>query len=135
MNQLEISLRNMPNIIATCIVLHNLCIVINESIEEEWIIEAKNKLATRVIELRKKITGLAKVNRKIMTRDDTLIPEEVNNVQNNLFLLREYEKINDLLNDVTIIYILLIKSLWQYKIRYRSSIPDTNSDSDSNILE
>jgi hypothetical protein len=112
MNQLEISLRNMPNIIATCIVLHNLCIVINESIEEEWIIEAKNKLATRVIELRKKITGLAKVNKKIMTRDDTLIPEEVNNVQNNLFLLREYEKINDLLNDVTIIYILLIKSLW-----------------------
>ena len=37
----------MPNIIATCIVLHNLCIVNNEGIEEYWIVEAKNKLAKR----------------------------------------------------------------------------------------
>ena len=31
----------MPDIVAACIVLHNLYIVNNEGIEEEWIIEAK----------------------------------------------------------------------------------------------
>ena len=48
--RLEISLKNISYIIVTCIVLHNLCIVNNEGIEEDIIVEAKNKLATRVIE-------------------------------------------------------------------------------------
>jgi hypothetical protein len=50
MKQSEIPLKNMPDIVATCIILHNLCIMNNEGIEEKWIIEAKNILATRVIE-------------------------------------------------------------------------------------
>lgn len=33
----------MPDIIATCIVWHNLCIIINEGIEDEWIVAVKNK--------------------------------------------------------------------------------------------
>ena len=40
----------MSNIIATCIVLHNLSIINNEGIEDEQIVEAKNKLARRVRE-------------------------------------------------------------------------------------
>lgn len=36
-------------IIATCIVLHNLCIVNNECIKDNWIVKAKFKLATRII--------------------------------------------------------------------------------------
>lgn len=50
MKRLEIPLKNMPDIVATCIILHNLCIVNNESIEEGMIVKAENKLATRVIE-------------------------------------------------------------------------------------
>ena len=41
MKKNEVLLRNMPDIVATCIMLHNLCIVNNEGVEEEWIFEAK----------------------------------------------------------------------------------------------
>ena len=41
MKQADISFRNMPNIIATCIVLHNICIVNNLKIEENWIAKTK----------------------------------------------------------------------------------------------
>jgi hypothetical protein len=37
----------MPDIVATCIVLHNLCIVNKEGIKNDWIVEAKNKLSKK----------------------------------------------------------------------------------------
>ena len=40
----------MPDIVGACIVLHNICIVNNEGIEGDWIIEAESKLARRIIE-------------------------------------------------------------------------------------
>jgi hypothetical protein len=40
----------MLDIIATCIVLHNLCTVNKEGIEEYWIVEAENKLSRRIDE-------------------------------------------------------------------------------------
>ena len=50
MKQSEISLKNMSDIVATCIVLHNLCIMNNKGIKEDWIVEAKNKLTRKIIE-------------------------------------------------------------------------------------
>ena len=41
----EVPLRNMPDIVATCVVLDNLCIVNKEGIEDDWIVEAENKLS------------------------------------------------------------------------------------------
>ena len=38
----------MTNIVAMCTVLHNLCIINNERIEENLIVEAENKLGTRL---------------------------------------------------------------------------------------
>lgn len=35
MKQSEVSLKNMPNIVAICIVLHNVWIVNNEGIEDD----------------------------------------------------------------------------------------------------
>ena len=35
MKRYEVSLRNMPDIVATCIVLHNVCIIKKEDIEED----------------------------------------------------------------------------------------------------
>ena len=49
MKRHEVSLRNIHDIVAACIVLHNIYIVNNEGIEEDWIIEAENKLARRII--------------------------------------------------------------------------------------
>jgi hypothetical protein len=40
----------MLDIVAACIVLQNICIINNERIEEDWIIEAESKLARRIIE-------------------------------------------------------------------------------------
>ena len=37
------------SIIATCIVLYNLCIVSNEGIEEHWIVKVDNKRAIKVL--------------------------------------------------------------------------------------
>jgi hypothetical protein len=50
MKRSKISLRNMPDIVATCIILYTLCTVNNKGIELEWIVEAENILPTRVFE-------------------------------------------------------------------------------------
>ena len=49
-------IKYMSHIIITCIVLHNLCTINNECIEDDWIVEAKIKLARKITngELRKK---------------------------------------------------------------------------------
>jgi hypothetical protein len=41
MKQSKVSLRNMSNIVETCIVLYDFYIINNEGIEDELIIEAK----------------------------------------------------------------------------------------------
>ena len=43
MKRSEILLKNMPDIVAACIMLPNLCIVNNKGIEEEWITKTTNK--------------------------------------------------------------------------------------------
>ena len=43
-------LKYMPDIIAICIVSHNLCTINNNQIEDKWIVEAKYKLARRISE-------------------------------------------------------------------------------------
>ena len=131
-------MRNMPDIVAACIVLHNICIVNNEGIEEDWIIEAKNKVSRRIIkgkvregsELRGEIAGITEVRRRILVREDMPIADEENDEETNLFLLRENEKANDLLREATMMHETLAKSLWQYKLRQKSNIMETDSDSD-----
>ena len=128
----------MPDIVAACIVLHNICIVNNEGIEEDWIIEAKNKVSRRIIkgkvregsELRGEIARIAEVRRRILVREDMPIADEENDEETNLFLLRENEKANDLLREATMMHETLAKSLWQYKLRQKSNIMETDSDSD-----
>ena len=61
----------MPNIVATCVVLHNLCIVNKEGIEENWIVEAENKLSRRIgegegSELRDERVGIVEVKRMML---------------------------------------------------------------------
>ena len=44
MKRCEIPLSNVPDIVATYVVLHNLYIITKEDIEQNLIVEAKNKL-------------------------------------------------------------------------------------------
>ena len=116
MKRSEISLKNMLDIVATCIILY---IINNEGIEEDQIIEAENILAKRVIkgelreerELQEKKVWLAEMKKKVLARNDALILNDINDVESNLFLLRENEKANDLLSEATIMHNLLAKSL------------------------
>ena len=90
----------MLDIVAACIVLYNICIINNKCIEEDWIIEAKNKLSRRIIEgevresseLRGEIVGIAEVRRKILAMEVPIADEE-NNEEPNLFLLREMRRL------------------------------------------
>ena len=46
----EVPLQNMPDIVVTCVVLHNLYIMNKENIEDNWIMETENKLSGRISE-------------------------------------------------------------------------------------
>jgi hypothetical protein len=119
MKRPEVPLKNMPDIVATCIVLHNICIVNNKDIKEDWIIEAENKLARRIIEgdiregseLRGEKAGIVEMRRRIIVREDMPIADEKNDADTNLFLLRENEKANDLLREATTMHETLAESL------------------------
>jgi hypothetical protein len=125
MKRCEVSLRSIPDIVATCIVLHNLCIVNNEGIEEDWIVEAKNKLSRRIdegeihegSELREERAGIVEVKRRMLAIEDAPIANEINDEETEIFLLKENEKADDLLRKALMMYKLLAESLWQYKLR------------------
>lgn len=70
-----------------------------------------------------------------MARVDAPISNEINDVKTFLFLLREYEKTNDLLRVTTVTHNLLAENLWQLKIWYKYGILDTNSNNDSNMIK
>ena len=87
MKRCEVPLRSMPDMVATCIVLHNLCIVNKEGIEEDWIMEAENKLSKMIdegriregSELRGERAGIAEVKRRMLATEDAPIANEENN--------------------------------------------------------
>lgn len=51
------------------------------------------------------------MKRRILARDEALIPKKVNDMEIGLFLLRKNEKSNDLLREATIMHNLLGESL------------------------
>ena len=55
--------------------------------------------------------GIAKVRRMILAREDVPIEDEVNDVEIDLFILKENEKANDLLREATMMHELLAESL------------------------
>ena len=138
MNRCKVCLRNMPDIVATCIVLHNLCIVNKEDIDEDWILETKNKLSRRIgegeilegSELRDERAEIAEMKRGILGNEDTSIQDEINDEEIEIFILKENEKTNDLLWKITKMHKLMAESLWQYKLRQNSTIVDSDSDSE-----
>ena len=133
----------MSDIVATYIILHNICIVNNEGIKKYWIIEAENKLVRRIIEdkvregseLRGERATIAEEQRSILAREDVSIADEVNDIETNLFLLKKIEKANDLMWEATAMHETLLESLWQYKLRKDSNIMGTNSDSEIDLMD
>ena len=73
------------------------------------------------------------MRRKILTRENVPITDEENDTKTILFLLRQNEKINDILQKTTAMHETLAKILWQYKLRKKSNIMKIDSDSNSEI--
>jgi hypothetical protein len=44
MKRYDVPLKNVPDLVATCIVLHNLCITMNDGFNGNWISEAEEQL-------------------------------------------------------------------------------------------
>ena len=61
--------------------------------------------------------------------------DEENDADIYLFLLRENEKANDLMQETTTIHETLVENLWQYKLRKKYSIMEINSDSDIDSMD
>ena len=143
MKRPKIPLRNMHDIVAACIVLHNICIVNNEGIEKNQIIEAENKLARRIIEgevrddseLREERVGITEVRRRILAMKNVSIADEENDTKTYLFLLRKIEKANDLLRKATTMHKTLAKSLSQYKPCKKSSNMEVNSRREIDLMD
>ena len=82
-----------------CIMLHNLCIINNEGIEEDWTVEAKIKTSYKSYWwrfTRKKMNygsikknDTLEVKRWILDKDDVPILNNINDVEKNIFLLRK----------------------------------------------
>ena len=76
----------MPDIAATCVVLHKLCIVNKEDIEKYWIVEAENKLSRRIgegliwedSELRGERARITEMKRRVLATEDAPIAGEWN---------------------------------------------------------
>jgi hypothetical protein len=127
----------MLDIVATCIVLHKLCIVNKDCIEEDWIVEAENKLSRRIdeggirecSELRGKMVGIVEVKRRMLATEDAPIADEENDEETKKYI-KKNKKANDLLREATVLHELLAESLWQYKLRKKSNILDSDSDSE-----
>ena len=74
---------------------------------------------------------IAEVWRTTLAREDVPIEDEVNDAKSDLFILKEKEKANDHLWEVTTMHEILVESLWQYKIQKKSIISYINSDSET----
>jgi hypothetical protein len=77
---------DMPDIVATYILLHNLCIVNKEGIKNDWIVEVKNKLSGKIdegeiregSELWGERAGVVEVKRMKLATGDAPIVDEIN---------------------------------------------------------
>ena len=94
MKRCEVPLRNIPDIVATCVVLHNLYIMNKEDIEEYWIVETRNILSRRIgqgeiregSELRDEMARIAEVKRRMLGTENAPIADAVND-EETIFLI------------------------------------------------
>lgn len=123
MKRTDVPLRMVPDLVCTCIVLHNLCIAMKDSFDRNWIDEAEVELAEKIArgegrdgsEVRGARAAIEEVRGRIQYRynsgEDEVLEEDV-----RAFLIAENEKDTDLLQEATNMHKMLARSLWEGKI-------------------
>lgn len=63
--------KNVPDMVATCLVIHNMCIMHNDSFITNWVLQAEQDLQTGYKELETQMQGSCTLNevRAIVTED------------------------------------------------------------------
>jgi hypothetical protein len=138
MKRCDISLRMVPDVICTCIVLHNLCITMKDSFDKTWINETESefqKIANGETRKGSEVCGaraaIEEVRSRIQYRQNSIV-EDVVDEENEAFFIVENEKDTDLLWEVTNIHEVLATSLWEAQLREYNPSVYSDTDSDSN---
>lgn len=143
----DVPLRSMADIVSTCIVLHNLCIITKDKFDAIWIEEAEVELHKRVEEgtvkggqvLRGEQASIDEVKARILksgtTRTFQNFEQEEIDAEEEAFLIKQNEKDADLLRESTIAHESIAKTLWQYNLSKDSTIQFSESSSDSDVME
>ena len=143
----DVPLRSMADIVSTCIVLHNLCIITNDKFDAIWIEKAAVELHKRVEEgtvkggqvLQGEQTSIDEVKTRILksgtTRTFQNFEQEEIDAEEEVFLIKQNEKDADLLRESTIAHESIAKTLWQYNLSKDSTIQFSESSSDSDVME
>jgi hypothetical protein len=130
MKRCDIPLRMVPDVVCTCIVLHNLCITMKDFFDKTWIDEVESELAQKIAngEAREgsEVCGaraaIEEVTNRIQYRQN-LVVEDVVDEENEAFFIAENEKNTDLLQEATNMHEVLVTSLWEAKLReYNPSV-------------
>jgi hypothetical protein len=133
-----VSLRSVPDLVATCIVLHNLCITMNDGFNENWISEAEEQLQRRIEigalkelqELRCKKASIHEVKNRISYRENSELTNDIDDGEVETFVVMKNEKAVDLLREATRMYKILAKNLWYSKLQNQSTLEFSDSSSD-----
>jgi hypothetical protein len=139
MKRCDIPLRMVPDVVCTCIVLHNLCITMKDSFDKTWIDEAESELAQKIangearegLEVRGARAAIEEVRSRIQYRQNSVV-EDVIDEENEAFFIAENEKDTDLLRKATNMHEVLATSLWEAKLRDYNPSAYSDTDSDSN---
>ncbi len=143
----DVPLRSMADIVSTCIVLHNLCIITKDKFDAIWIDEAEVELKKRVEDgtmkggqvLRGQQASIDEVKSRIFKSDRRIITrnfeiEEVD-AEEEAFLIKQDEKDANLLKEATLAHESIAKTLWEYNLAKESTIQFSESSSDSESME
>jgi hypothetical protein len=112
-------LRSVPDLVATCIVLHNLCITMNDGFNENWISEAEEQLQRKIEigalkegqELRCERASIHEVKNRISYRENSEFTDDIDDGEVEAFLMKKNEKVVDLLREATKMHEIMAKSL------------------------
>jgi hypothetical protein len=143
----DVLLRSVADIVSTCIVLHNLCIITKDKFDSIWIEEVEVELMKRVDDgtvkgsqvLQGERASIDEIKTRILKSDvrrtiQNYKIEEVD-VEVEAFLIKQDEKDLDLLREATMAHESIAKALWKYNLSKELTIQFSESSSDSDAME
>jgi hypothetical protein len=138
--RVDVPLRSMANIVSTCIVLYNLCIITKDKFDSIWIEEAGRWWHD---ERRASPTRRTSLYWWGKSPDSEIWCEENNSelwnwrskCRSRSFLIKQDERDVDSLREATMAHESIAKALWKYNLSKESTIQFSGSSSDFDAME